>query len=37
MFAMAALLGIALVSNWMVKPVHKRHHMTKKQMDDDII
>jgi len=37
MFAMAALLGIALVSNWMVKPVHKRHYMTKKQMDDDII
>jgi MFS family permease len=36
MFAMAGLLGIALISNWMVKPVHEKHHMTQKEMDDDV-
>ena len=37
MFAMAGLLVIALVSNWMVKPVHEKHHMTEKEMADDIV
>ena len=37
MFAMAALLAIALVSNWMVKPVHEKHHMTQREMDDDTV
>ena len=37
MFAMAGLLAIALVSNWMIKPVHEKHHMTQQEMDDDIV
>ena len=27
MIAMAALLAIALISNWLIKPVHSKHHM----------
>jgi MFS family permease len=37
MFAMAGLLAIALVSNYLVKPVHEKHHMTQKEIDDDTI
>lgn len=32
MYAMAALLAIALVSNALMRPVHTKHHMTKEQM-----
>ena len=27
MIAMAALLAIAFISNWLIKPVHSKHHM----------
>jgi MFS family permease len=35
MFAMAALLAIALVSNALMKPVDKKHHMTKEQLAEE--
>ncbi|MEE9140800.1 MAG: OFA family MFS transporter [Alphaproteobacteria bacterium] len=35
MFAMAALLAIALVSNALMKPVHEKHHMTKEQLAEE--
>ena len=34
MFAMAGLLGIAFVANLLIGPVDKKHHMTKKQLEE---
>tara|TARA_B100000989_G_scaffold281497_1_gene245785 strand:+ start:129 stop:1904 length:1776 start_codon:yes stop_codon:yes gene_type:complete len=34
MFAMAGLLGIAFIANLMIGPVDKKHHMTKRQLEE---
>ena len=34
MFAMAGLLGIAFIANLLIGPVDKKHHMTKKQLEE---
>jgi MFS family permease len=33
MYLMAALLGIALISNALMTPVHERHHMSEKELE----
>ena len=35
MFAMAGLLAIAFVSNLLIGPVDKKHHMTKEELSKD--
>ena len=34
MFAMAGLLAIAFVSNLLIGPVAKKHHMTNKELSE---
>ena len=36
MVLMAALLGLALVSNALMKPVDSRHHMRESQVQDPV-
>ncbi|MGB8276220.1 MAG: OFA family MFS transporter [Alphaproteobacteria bacterium] len=37
MFYMAGLLAIALVANFLVRPVHEKHHMKEEELVDQIV
>ena len=37
MYYMAGLLAIALVANFLVRPVHEKHHMKEQELVDEIV
>jgi MFS family permease len=36
MYCMAALLAIAFVANYLIGPVHEKHHMTAEELEDEM-